>query len=48
MRRPVVYTLAPIARASDQFSDRRGANRQRYGNHENANKSKGPNNGSGL
>jgi len=26
----------------------RSANRQHYGNHENANKSKGPNTGSGL
>ncbi|GLR98270.1 hypothetical protein GCM10007858_59120 [Bradyrhizobium liaoningense] len=47
-RRSVVYILAPIARVSDQFSDRRSANRQHYGNHENVNKSKGPNKGSGL
>jgi len=45
---PAAHILAPIASVSDQFSDRTQHPPQRHGNHENVNKSKGPNNGSGL
>src|SRR5207237_4344148 len=47
-RRPVVYILARWRAGPINSVTARAAIRHRYGNHENANKSKGPNTGSGL
>ncbi|SPP94996.1 protein of unknown function [Bradyrhizobium vignae] len=44
-----MYTSSPRSRLCPIYSlTGRSANRQRYGNHEKVNKSKGPNDGSGL